>query len=112
MPRLARRGSQAPRARRLIPRPSRRCRLRPRYARSALVSAPKVSDPPPSVCVMAGAVHSFEEPIVVDLFWSGQRRLPSAAASSREMVAAGLQWGQRRRAMDAAEEAEFILRLA
>src|SRR3954447_23123254 len=61
---------------------------------------------------MTAAVHSFEEPIVVDLYWSGQRRLPSAAASSREMVAAGLQWGQRRRAMDAAEEAEFILRLA
>src|SRR3954451_15259764 len=61
---------------------------------------------------MAAAVHSFEGPIVVDLYWSGQRRLPSAAASSREMVAAGLQWGQRRRAMDAAEEAEFILRLA
>src|SRR4051812_3999066 len=61
---------------------------------------------------MTAAVHSFEEPIVVDLVWPGYRRLPSAAESSREMVAAGLQWGQRRRAMDAAEEAEFILRLA
>src|SRR3954447_13797666 len=61
---------------------------------------------------MTAAVHSFGEPIVVDLVWPGYRRLPSAAESSREMVAAGLQWGQRRRAMDAAEEAEFILRLA
>jgi hypothetical protein len=61
---------------------------------------------------MTAAAHSFGEPIVVDLVWPGYRRLPSAAASSREMVAAGLQWGQRRRAMDAAEEAEFILRLA
>src|SRR3954469_6586617 len=61
---------------------------------------------------MTAAVHSFGEPIVVDLVWPGSRRLPSAAESSREMVAAGLQWGQRRRAMDAAEEAEFILRLA
>src|SRR3954452_14179248 len=61
---------------------------------------------------MTAAAHSFGEPIVVDLFWSGERRLPSAAACSREMVAAQLQWGQRRRAMDAAEEAEFILRLA
>src|SRR3954454_17210442 len=61
---------------------------------------------------MTAAVHSFEEPIVVDLVWPGYRRLPSAAESSREMVAARLQWGQRRRARDAAEEAEFILRLA
>src|SRR4051812_25393323 len=61
---------------------------------------------------MTAAAHSFGEPIVVDLVWPGYRRLPSAAASSREMVAAQLQWGQRRRAMDAAEEAEFILRLA
>src|SRR4051812_50222066 len=61
---------------------------------------------------MTAAVHSFEEPIVVDLVWPGYRRLPSAAESSREMVAAGLQLKQRQRAMDAAEEAEFILRLA
>src|SRR4051795_2280836 len=61
---------------------------------------------------MTAAVHSFEEPIVVDLVWPGHRRFPSAAASSREMVAARLQWGQRQRARDAAEEAEFILRLA
>src|SRR3954468_16436768 len=61
---------------------------------------------------MTATAHSFEEPIVVDLFWSGERRFPSAAASSREMVAARLQWGQRQRARDAAEEAEFILRLA
>src|SRR3954465_768996 len=61
---------------------------------------------------MTAAVHSFGEPIVVDLVWPGHRRFPSAAASSREMVAARLQWGQRQRAMDAAEEAEFILRLA
>src|SRR3954468_11113084 len=61
---------------------------------------------------MTAAVHSFGEPIVVDLVWPGYRRLPSAAESSREMVAAGLQWGQRRRAVEAAEEAEFILRLA
>src|SRR4051812_7195828 len=61
---------------------------------------------------MTAAAHSFGEPIVVDLVWPGYRRLPSAAESSREMVAAGLQWGQRRRAMDAADEAEFILRLA
>src|SRR3954447_6624799 len=45
---------------------------------------------------MTAAVHSFEEPIVVDLVWPGYRRLPSAAESSREMVAAGVQWGQRR----------------
>src|SRR3954468_9180263 len=61
---------------------------------------------------MTATAHSFEEPIVVDLVWPGHRRFPSAAASSREMVAARLQWGQRQRAMDAAEEAEFILRLA
>src|SRR5437660_1057302 len=44
--------------------------------------------------------------------YSPPRPLPSAAQSSREMAAARLQWVQRRRAQDAAEEAEFIVRLA
>src|SRR3954468_4912413 len=61
---------------------------------------------------MTAAAHSFDEPIVVDLYWSGYRRLPSAALSTREMTAARLQLIQRQRAMAAAEEAEFILRLA
>jgi hypothetical protein len=61
---------------------------------------------------MTAAVHSLGEPLVVDLFFPGCQRLPSAAVSSREMTAARLELMQRRRARDAAEEALFILRLA
>jgi Domain of unknown function (DUF222) len=61
---------------------------------------------------MTAAVHSFEEPIVVDVFFPVTRPLPSAAESSRETAAARLQLLVRQRAIAAAEEAEFILRLA
>src|SRR4051812_9446300 len=61
---------------------------------------------------MTAAAHSYERPVVVDFSYPVARPLPSAAESSREMAAARLQLLQRRRAMEVAEEAEFILRLA
>src|SRR4051812_26749781 len=57
------------------------------------------------------AAHSFEE-IVVDRVWSPGVARPAPAELSKEHAAARLQLIQRKRARDAAEEAEFILRLA
>jgi hypothetical protein len=63
---------------------------------------------------MTAARHSLEEPIVVDLVWHPLTPAPPPlpASASREEAAAWLQLLQRRRAMDAAQEAAFILRLA
>src|SRR3954452_45557 len=60
----------------------------------------------------AGA-RSFGE-FVLDVVYelAVSRPRPSAAMSSKEHTAARLQLIQRKRARDAAEEAEFILRLA
>src|SRR3954454_14558193 len=57
------------------------------------------------------AAHSFEE-IVVDRVWSPTVARPVPSELSKEHSAARLQLIQRRRAKDAAEEAEFVLRFA
>src|SRR4051812_2955956 len=57
------------------------------------------------------AAHSFEE-IVVDRVWSPGVARPAPSELSKEHAAARLQLIARKRARDAAEEAEFILRLA
>src|SRR3954454_15246877 len=57
------------------------------------------------------AAHSFEE-IVIDRVWSPGVARPAPSELSKEHSAARLQLIQRKRAMDAAEEAEFILRFA
>src|SRR3954470_16581665 len=59
---------------------------------------------------MTTAVH---EPVfVIDVVYEPAVSRPAPAASSKERCAGALQLIQRRRARDAAEEAEFILRLA
>jgi hypothetical protein len=60
---------------------------------------------------MTTATHSFEE-IVVDVAWRPSVVRPAAAELSKNHTAARLQLIQRKRARDAAEEAEFILRFA
>src|SRR4051812_9242140 len=57
------------------------------------------------------APHSFEE-IVVDVVYRPSLLRPAAGALSKQQSAAALQLIQRQRARAAAEEAEFILRLA
>src|SRR3954454_11758705 len=57
------------------------------------------------------APHSFEE-IVVEFAWRPSVVRPAPAELSKEHTAARLQLIQRKRAQDAAAEAEFILRLA
>src|SRR3954454_17304737 len=57
------------------------------------------------------AAHSFEE-IVIDRVWSPGVARPAPSELSKEHSAARLQLIQRKRAKDAAEEAEFILRFA
>src|SRR4051794_1091313 len=57
------------------------------------------------------AAHSFEE-IVVDVVYRPAVSRPAAGALSKQQSAVALQLIQRQRARAAAEEAEFILRLA
>ena len=57
------------------------------------------------------APHSFEE-IVVDLAWRPAVSRPAAGSLAKDVAAARLRQLQRNRAMDAAHEAELILRLA
>src|SRR3954452_16080755 len=57
------------------------------------------------------APHSFEE-IVVEFAWRPSVVRPAPSDLSKEQSAARLQLIQRKRAKDAAEEAEFILRFA
>jgi hypothetical protein len=61
--------------------------------------------------VTTAAPHSFEE-IVVEFAWRPAVVRPVPAELSKEHTAARLQLIQRKRARDAAEEAEVILRLA
>src|SRR3954470_17300353 len=58
------------------------------------------------------APHSSFREIVVDVVHRPSVVRPAAGALSKQQSAAALQLIQRRRARDAAEEAEFILRLA
>src|SRR5690349_17433906 len=59
----------------------------------------------------SAAAHSFEE-IVVEFAWRPSVVRPAPGDLPKDHTAARLQLIQRKRAMDAAEEAEFILRLA
>src|SRR3954470_10862862 len=58
------------------------------------------------------AAHSSFEEIVLDVVYRPAVSRPSPGALSKEQSAAALQLIQRQRARAAAEEAEFILRLA